>query len=311
MERRGKKMTHIDIISRSSFLHEQIRKSNAIRWINQCSCLRLTWVINMLAKSATDFMHEPFVSLARRDLISVCCPTSFFPKSRSFVRPIHCVTSVCAAQIKALPGLFLLLSLFVITGCQRTWRKASCFVLLDRTHVGSHLMERRALAGAAESFVDPQRRAGSRVCFISLSWHVVLCVVTDAMLLVADRLQGPFNIEAVIEPVDIKISEAIMAMQENSMQVSAKVMPERRPVTRREWSYTWGPTTRNSMAWWLWTSWQWHTFRRTFSLEKNWDLTINSSIVCLPHQWGHWKMQSSRWNITWKISSGENCLLDC
>ncbi|XP_075876501.1 glypican-6a isoform X2 [Nelusetta ayraudi] len=45
----------------------------------------------------------------------------------------------------------------------------------------------------------------------------------DAMLLVADRLQGPFNIEAVIEPVDIKISEAIMAMQENSMQVSAKV----------------------------------------------------------------------------------------
>lgn len=54
------------------------------------------------------------------------------------------------------------------------------------------------------------------------------------MLLVADRLQGPFNIEAVIEPVDIKISEAIMAMQENSMQVSAKVMPERRPPTRCE-----------------------------------------------------------------------------
>ncbi|TWW67924.1 Glypican-6 Secreted glypican-6 [Takifugu flavidus] len=46
---------------------------------------------------------------------------------------------------------------------------------------------------------------------------------TDAMLLVADRLQGPFNIEAVIEPIDIKISEAIMIMQDNSMQVSAKV----------------------------------------------------------------------------------------
>lgn len=50
------------------------------------------------------------------------------------------------------------------------------------------------------------------------------CVVTDAMLLVADRLEGPFNIEAVIEPVDIKISEAIMTMQDNSMQVSAKVL---------------------------------------------------------------------------------------
>ncbi|MED6292797.1 Glypican-6 [Characodon lateralis] len=43
------------------------------------------------------------------------------------------------------------------------------------------------------------------------------------MLLVADRLVGPFNIEAVIEPIDIKISEAIMTMQDNSMQVSAKV----------------------------------------------------------------------------------------
>lgn len=51
----------------------------------------------------------------------------------------------------------------------------------------------------------------------------VLCAMTDAMLLVADRLQGPFNIEAVIEPVDIKISDAIMTMQENSMELSAKV----------------------------------------------------------------------------------------
>lgn len=44
------------------------------------------------------------------------------------------------------------------------------------------------------------------------------------MLLVADRLQGPFNIESVIEPIDIKISDAIMTMQDNSMQVSAKVL---------------------------------------------------------------------------------------
>ncbi|XP_061083142.1 glypican-6-like isoform X1 [Conger conger] len=45
----------------------------------------------------------------------------------------------------------------------------------------------------------------------------------DAMLLVAERLEGPFNIEAVMEPIDVKISEAIMNMQDNSMQVSAKV----------------------------------------------------------------------------------------
>lgn len=43
------------------------------------------------------------------------------------------------------------------------------------------------------------------------------------MLLVADRLTGPFNIEAVMEPIDVKISEAIMTMQDNSIQVSSKV----------------------------------------------------------------------------------------
>lgn len=44
------------------------------------------------------------------------------------------------------------------------------------------------------------------------------------MLLVAERLEGPFNIESVMDPIDVKISEAIMNMQENSMQVSAKVL---------------------------------------------------------------------------------------
>uniref|UniRef100_A0A667WVP8 Glypican 6a n=1 Tax=Myripristis murdjan TaxID=586833 RepID=A0A667WVP8_9TELE len=54
---------------------------------------------------------------------------------------------------------------------------------------------------------------------LDAEWNVFI----DAMLLVADRLEGPFNIEAVIEPIDVKISEAIMTMQDNSMQVSAKV----------------------------------------------------------------------------------------
>ncbi len=43
------------------------------------------------------------------------------------------------------------------------------------------------------------------------------------MLMLADRLEGPFNIEAVMEPMDVKISEAIMAMQDNSMSISTKV----------------------------------------------------------------------------------------
>lgn len=44
------------------------------------------------------------------------------------------------------------------------------------------------------------------------------------MLLVAGRLRGPFNIKFVLDPIDIKISDAILNVQENSMQVSAKVL---------------------------------------------------------------------------------------
>lgn len=47
--------------------------------------------------------------------------------------------------------------------------------------------------------------------------------VLDAMLMVAERLEGPFNIESVMDPIDVKISDAIMNMQENSVQVSQKV----------------------------------------------------------------------------------------
>uniref|UniRef100_A0A672GYJ6 Glypican 6a n=1 Tax=Salarias fasciatus TaxID=181472 RepID=A0A672GYJ6_SALFA len=47
---------------------------------------------------------------------------------------------------------------------------------------------------------------------LDAEWNLFI----DAMLLVADRLEGPFNIEAVIQPIDIKISEAIMTMQDNT-----------------------------------------------------------------------------------------------
>lgn len=47
------------------------------------------------------------------------------------------------------------------------------------------------------------------------------------MLLVAQRLEGPFNIESVMEPIDVKISEAIMNMQDNSAEVSYRVSTER------------------------------------------------------------------------------------
>ncbi|XP_018410862.1 PREDICTED: glypican-6 isoform X1 [Nanorana parkeri] len=54
---------------------------------------------------------------------------------------------------------------------------------------------------------------------LDVEWNLFV----DAMLLVADRLEGPFNIESVMDPIDAKISETIMILQENSAQVSGKV----------------------------------------------------------------------------------------
>ncbi|XP_011503650.1 PREDICTED: glypican-6 isoform X2 [Ceratosolen solmsi marchali] len=45
----------------------------------------------------------------------------------------------------------------------------------------------------------------------------------DAVDKVADRLLGPFNIEMLVRPISLKISEAIMNFQENSNDVSQRV----------------------------------------------------------------------------------------
>ncbi|XP_051993075.1 glypican-6-like [Xyrauchen texanus] len=79
----------------------------------------------------------------------------------------------------------------------------------------------------SEGFRLPQKKttkaeSGKSEMFASSRKSRTWCS-TDAMLLVADRLEGPFNFEAVMEPIDVKISEAIMTLQDNSMQVSSKV----------------------------------------------------------------------------------------
>ena len=57
-----------------------------------------------------------------------------------------------------------------------------------------------------------------------------ICLVTslkiefsDNLISVGERLIGPFNIEAVVEPIDIKISDAIMNFQESGYEVTQKV----------------------------------------------------------------------------------------
>ncbi|KAJ8310083.1 hypothetical protein KUTeg_011948 [Tegillarca granosa] len=52
-----------------------------------------------------------------------------------------------------------------------------------------------------------------------------LCLNTmkEAMKKLAQRLEGPFNIESVVDPIDVKISDAIMNLQENSPKVKDKI----------------------------------------------------------------------------------------
>lgn len=47
--------------------------------------------------------------------------------------------------------------------------------------------------------------------------------LAEALDKVADRLSGPYNIEVVVEPLNIKISEAVMIFQENGLEVSKKI----------------------------------------------------------------------------------------
>ena len=52
---------------------------------------------------------------------------------------------------------------------------------------------------------------------------ILLFYISDSLISVGERLIGPFNIEAVVEPIDIKISDAIMNFQESGYEVTQKV----------------------------------------------------------------------------------------
>ncbi|XP_075384650.1 glypican-2 [Tenrec ecaudatus] len=75
----------------------------------------------------------------------------------------------------------------------------------------------------------------------------------DALLLLAERLQGPFSFELAAESIGVKISEALMFLQENSVGVSSQVFqgcggPHPAPARTRRAPAPWEETGR------LWTS---------------------------------------------------------
>lgn len=48
-------------------------------------------------------------------------------------------------------------------------------------------------------------------------------LLSDALYQVSEKLEGPFNMELAAESISVKVSEAIMHMQENSVSISTKV----------------------------------------------------------------------------------------
>lgn len=60
-------------------------------------------------------------------------------------------------------------------------------------------------------------------------WHLFPSVffLSDALYQVSEKLEGPFNIELAADSVSVKVSEAIMHMQENSVSISTKVCKNR------------------------------------------------------------------------------------
>jgi hypothetical protein len=59
------------------------------------------------------------------------------------------------------------------------------------------------------------------------SFHIppflILPLAQDGLLLLAEKLQGPFSFELAAESIGVRISEGLMHLQENSVKVAAKV----------------------------------------------------------------------------------------
>lgn len=78
---------------------------------------------------------------------------------------------------------------------------------------------------SALSFSGPSEMCGNTLdqcCSPTISF-LFLPSPQDGLLLLAEKLQGPFSFELAAESIGVKISEGLMHLQENSVKVSAKV----------------------------------------------------------------------------------------
>lgn len=64
-------------------------------------------------------------------------------------------------------------------------------------------------------------------CSLTISPSDFLNPSSDALYQVSEKLEGPFNMELAADSISVKVSEAIMHMQENSVTISTKVRKTR------------------------------------------------------------------------------------
>lgn len=68
------------------------------------------------------------------------------------------------------------------------------------------------------------KRPSQMICFICFLTSIILFFSPiDSLLLVADRFDGPSNVDVVIGTIHARIAEAISNMQENKESITAKV----------------------------------------------------------------------------------------
>lgn len=123
-----------------------------------------------------------------------------FVATRTFSQALNVASDVVTNMVKIIPSPDCVRALTKMTGCP------ACQGLPELKACSNYCINvmKGCLAYQAELDAD---------------WNGFV----DAMEKVTDRLLGPFNIEMVVEPIDIKISEAIMNFQENGLEVSQKV----------------------------------------------------------------------------------------
>ncbi|CAG0881416.1 unnamed protein product [Darwinula stevensoni] len=123
-----------------------------------------------------------------------------FVATRTFVRALYKARDVIANILRMNPG----------RDCGHSLMKMKYCPLCDG--LGGEV---KACTGLCSDVIST---CLARHAMLQPEWKNFL----EALIQVADRLEGPFNIETVVGPIDIKISDAIMNFQENGPEVSQR-----------------------------------------------------------------------------------------